>query len=95
MVHTLATKHGTPGTRLFRKLRRRMFRSMRLHFYHRQIFQNDDQWTVFSSLPRILHNLLRWPNLSEVRSFRLINCLPCFGLPTLLKTLIDRRLERY
>ena len=49
-VHSLSTKFGVPGNRLFRKLRRRLFHTMRLHLYHRSIFQNDHQWHILFQL---------------------------------------------
>ena len=49
-VHSLSTKFGVPGNRLFRKLRRRLFHTMRLHLYHRSLFQNDHQWHILFQL---------------------------------------------
>ena len=49
-VQSLATKYGVPATRLFRKLRRRMFHTMRLHLYHSSFFRDDHQWHVLLQL---------------------------------------------
>ena len=49
-VQSLATKYGVPGTRVFRKLRRRMFQKMRLHLYQRSFFRDDNQRHVLFQL---------------------------------------------
>ena len=43
-MNSLAMKYGVPGTRIFRKLRRRLFHTMNLHLYRQTIFRDDHQW---------------------------------------------------
>ena len=49
-VHSLSTKFGVAGNRLFRKLRRRLFATMRFHLYYRNFFQNNHQWHILFQL---------------------------------------------
>ena len=86
-VQSLATKYGVPATRLFRKLRRRMFHTMRLHLYHSSFFRDDHQWHVLFNWLTIRPNLSQWLDLFEVHNIPWVRYLLYTDLPTSLKTL--------
>ena len=87
-VHSLSTKFGVPGNRLFRKLRHRLFHTMRLHLYHRSIFQNDHQWYCFS-WQRTRISLFRWPSHSAARSIPQTRFSRSIASPTIWKIHLD------
>ena len=64
-AHSLSTKFGVAGNRLFRKLRRRLFHTMRLHLYYRNFFQNDHQWHILFQLTENSYQ-----SFQMVKSFR-------------------------
>ena len=95
-VHSLSTKLGVPGNRRFRKLRRRLFHTMRLHLYHRSIFQNDHQWHILFQLAENSRiSPFRWPSHYAARSIPQTRFLHSIAWPTIWKIHLDPGFEAY
>ena len=51
-VHQISTIYKMPASRLFRKLRKRLFGQMKLRIYSDDLFQNDTNWCILFRLAK-------------------------------------------
>ena len=94
-VHSRSTKFGVPGNRLFRKLRRRLFHTMRLHLYHHSIFQNDHQWHILFQLAENSYQSFQMASHYAAHSILRIRFSHFIAWPTIWKIHLDPKFEAY